>query len=256
MKSILKSTNIYLEPAFTLRYNGIKLYSCINKPYIESRENDMTGMKREQKIVLIVLVLVLFAGLSYLSHRKNSHLIENAGFVMENPIENGTIQGSSFPTTDPTSLVEDQKSIIAVHIEGAVVDPGIYYIDEKIIRVNDVLKLAGGFKEEADRKRVNLAKLVKDEEFIYIPMIGEEVDPNIMPIREIEEREISGKININHASLEELMTLTGIGDAYGRRIIQYRETNGFFTSIEEITKVSGIGPVTFENIKDRITVNQ
>jgi len=68
------------------------------------------------------------------------------------------------------------------------------------------------------------------------------------------EREISGKVNLNTASASELDVLPGIGPAYAQRIIDYREANGGFKSIEEVENVKGIGPKTFEKMKDLITI--
>lgn len=163
--------------------------------------------------------------------------------------------------------VNDNKKVI-VDIKGSVVNPGVYEVDNTS-RVMDVISLAGGLLEDADTSLINLAKIVSDEMTIII-YSREEVSLDkeeeclcdcslINNDACIEEEytnidEEDGYVNINTCSKEELMTINGIGEAKAKAIIDYREKNGNFNTIEDIRNVSGIGDALFEKIKVYITV--
>ena len=108
------------------------------------------------------------------------------------------------------------------------------------MRLYDLIKLAGGFTENADIESINLALLLTDQMKITIPSILDEQETKIK------------KININTADLTLLMTLNGIGEVKAQAIIDYRMKHGPFKTIEEIMKVKGIGLKTYEKIKDYI----
>lgn len=154
---------------------------------------------------------------------------------------------------------ESEETEIVVDLQGAVQRPGIYKL-EKESRVNDLLTLAGGLSEKADRewlsKNINLAQKLSDGIKIYIPFAGEVGGPQSYQgeVAGLASENLSEKININMASSKELERLTGIGPATASKIINFRQENGFFASIEEIMKVPGIGQKTFEKIKNQITV--
>lgn len=145
---------------------------------------------------------------------------------------------------------------IRVYINGAVTHPEVYTLPPGTI-IRDALLAAGGATAEADLNFINLAQPLQDGQQIYVPRFGEAVSPSSQIISpSTSGNTIPGVIiNINTATLADLDTLPGIGPAIAQRIIDYREANGPFTSIEGIMDVSGIGPATFEKIKDRITVN-
>jgi len=150
---------------------------------------------------------------------------------------------------------------IYIHVAGAVENPGVFQLIAGA-RLEDALKLAKPTKEAEVDKFLNRAALLIDGQKIYVPAQGEEtalqaVSPNNSPlIAATGQSPVSpGLININQASLEELDALDGIGPSKAQAIIDYRNSHGGFKSIEEITKVKGIGQVTFEKIKNRITVN-
>ena len=141
------------------------------------------------------------------------------------------------------------KQAIYVHVCGAVRSPGVYELEEGS-RVAQAVKAAGGFIEDASEESLNLARTLNDGEQILV--LTEE---------EMQEQRVStsakpdGRININTAGVEELTSLSGIGEAKAEAILLYRDEHGSFLEIEDICNVSGIGESTFDKIKDRITVN-
>ena len=137
---------------------------------------------------------------------------------------------------------------IAVYLSGAVNNPGIYNFKEGI-RLEEALSIMGGIKLEADISKLNLSKVLYDSEKIVIPYIQHEqieVDNN-------ENLSDTQKVNINEATENELMTLSGIGKITAKKIIEYRK-NGNFEAVEDIKKVPGIGDSKFDKIKDKIAV--
>ena len=139
----------------------------------------------------------------------------------------------------------------------------------------DVIEKAGGLTEEADTSVINLSKKITDEMVIivYSKSQVQEFEKTKETEKIVQQKcaeneiyslkndacisvssEINGKININTASKEELMTLQGIGESKAKEIIKYRETNGNFNSIDEIKNINGIGDNLFASIKENITV--
>ncbi|WP_298837770.1 helix-hairpin-helix domain-containing protein [Clostridium sp.] len=158
------------------------------------------------------------------------------------------------------SNVKSEDTIIKVDIKGAVKSPGVYEI-KKESRVTDLIKLAGGGTKEADLEATNLSKKLNDEDCIIISKKGEanktQMTQNSTQNSPVSSSDNKGKdaiININTASKEELMTLTGIGEAKADVIIEYREQNGGFKSVDELTKVGGIGEKTLAKFVDKIDI--
>lgn len=152
---------------------------------------------------------------------------------------------------DETDVEEDTyPKEIVVHISGQVHNPGVVKL-EPGARVIDAVNAAGGLKNDADLDKINLAKKLQDEDKIYIPKIGEDIDENLLDFQNSVED--GNKININTCTKEELMSLPGIGEVLADRIIQYREKTPF-KKVEDLMNVSGIGEKKFESIKDMIIV--
>jgi len=143
---------------------------------------------------------------------------------------------------------------LIVHITGAVPRPGVYALAQGA-RVQDAISAAGGFLAEAEKKGINLARALEDGEQLDVPYV-EGASPVIAtdapPV--IQDPSATELININFASQVELESLPGIGPTNAQKIIQYREQNGPFITTEDIINVPGIGPGTYERIKDLITV--
>lgn len=131
---------------------------------------------------------------------------------------------------------------VSVHVTGAVVSPGIYTLP-KNSRVADAVDAAGGFLPIADDENINLAAILEDGARLTIEKVDFYSTDASSTIR----------VNINTASLEELDTLPGIGPSTAQAIIDYRRQFGEFQRADEITEVTGIGPATYERIKDLIT---
>jgi len=128
-------------------------------------------------------------------------------------------------------LSNTQASALEVYLSGAVANEGIYAFSEDS-SLGDIIRGAGGVSEDTDLASIE----------IHIAAIGDSslVQPQ--------------KININRAEAWLLEALDGIGDTLAQRIVEYRESNGPFQSIDDLTDVSGIGSKTLENIRDEITV--
>lgn len=139
---------------------------------------------------------------------------------------------------------QDEKENIFVYVCGAVNQEGVYELPLGS-RVYEVIALAGGFREDAATTQVNQAEILDDETRIYVPVIGE---------METLQSEEDGKVNINVAGKEKLMTLPGVGESRAESILKYREEHGKFQTIEDIMQISGIKEGLFEKIKELITV--
>jgi competence protein ComEA len=147
---------------------------------------------------------------------------------------------------------------LRVHVAGAVVRPGVYELGENS-RVEDAVDAAGGFLVEADKNALNLAAHLQDGERLDIPYVAgfiPEDETGFVVITEGTPSPLGGDdlVDINTASVEELDQLPGIGPTIAQRIIDYREENGPFATIDDILNVQGIGSATFDEIKDMITV--
>lgn len=158
--------------------------------------------------------------------------------------------------------IDDQYQKIYVHITGEIKYPGVYEM-ENGDRVFQLVEKAGGVTENADISLINLSKKLIDGEKIVIfakkaiidtGSLSSSTNQSNNSISTNSSVNVSNLININTASQKELEELPGIGPTLSQRIIDYREKNGYFQTIEDIKKVSGIGDKKFEAIKDLITV--
>lgn len=147
---------------------------------------------------------------------------------------------------------------ITVYISGEVSKPGIVTLNEGD-RLATAVEKVGGTTKKADLNGVNMAIKVQDEMHYIIPKIGEVVKDNTSQVVKDDntnqnESSKASQININIATIEELDTLPGVGEATANKIVNYRSENGDFKSIEEIKNVNGIGDKKFEDMKDLICV--
>ncbi len=157
---------------------------------------------------------------------------------------------------------ESKSTKIYVDISGAVKQPGVYQLPEGS-RLFDLLKQAGGLTEDAAIQTVNQAMIIQDQQKIIIltQNQAQSIDTeNINNNGHLEEKsdekssKEAGKININQADLTQLQQLSGIGEKKAQAIIDYRNENGSFKTIEDLAKVTGIGEKTVEKLRDSITI--
>lgn len=204
----------------------------------------------KKTIMILCTITIVLAGIIFILYKNNSSSKEEVVDIFKEENEE----------------IEQPKDIekVTVDIKGMINNPGVYEV-ESGLRVNDVITLAGGLKEGADTSNINLAKIVTDEMTIIIYSTEEVLEkfkqevcicncPYIQNDACINDSEESNLININTAGIEELTTLTGIGDVKAEAIIKYRSEVGKFKTKEELLNVEGIGEALFEKIKDNITV--
>ena len=149
-----------------------------------------------------------------------------------------------FPVVvEPVPVVEEVLPDKAfIYVTGAVHRPGLYALAGEQT-VGEAVETAGGMAAYADTTAVNLAERAADGMHVHIPY-----DWNGVPPAPIDE----GKVSLNQADAEKLMTLPGIGPSMADNIIAYRREHGAFTSIDELQKVKGIGPAKFQKLKDQV----
>ncbi len=197
-------------------------------------------------VILIVFVVLGTVWTSVTMPQEDSSTGNNSDKIVVSQSENSDSEGT----------YEANASTLFVHIAGSVKNPGLYELPQGS-RVSDAVSAAGGMSEDANTSSVNLARQLTDGEQIIVASnedilaATETETSNGSPSGEVFSQ---GKVNINTASAEELMTLDGVGEATADKIIAYRQENGPFARIEEIKEVSGIGEKKFEAMKDAITV--
>ena len=212
----------------------------------------MKDFKLKDNILIVVLVLLIVSGVGYrlvsgwqagkgdfYTFQTGVDLTDDEGGIIED--------GGMKDSTGIRTPVEETKESLIIHIVGAVKNPGVFILQEGD-RVLEAVEKAGGFSEDALKETVNLAARIYDGQQVYIPREGEEVPPAVHQGNQPQ------KININTASQSDLETLPGIGPAKAGAIISDREKNGPFKSVEEITRVTGIGEKTLEGIRDFIII--
>jgi len=192
--------------------------------------------KRE---VVLLGALIVLAGLLFLGRQTRD--LELTGLSKPAAAE------EEFSTeADP---MEESEGQVVVHIAGEVFEPGVYALRAGA-RVVEAIQAAGGETNFADVERLNLARQLVDGEQICVPSILDTAENAV----EETGSAADGKVNINKADEATLESLTGIGPVKAQAIVEYRKAHPF-SSIEEITSVSGIGEKTLEKIRDQITIN-
>ncbi|WP_421084127.1 helix-hairpin-helix domain-containing protein [Rothia nasimurium] len=168
---------------------------------------------------------------------------------------------SAFSTEPPVRAGSDPTSgQLVVHVAGAVAHPGVYQV-EAGARVHDVVELAGGLLPEAHQASINLAEPAQDGVQVYIPTQEEAHTAGVPASGAVvgvdapqTQPAPTALINLNTASVEELQTLPKVGPVLAAAIVAWREENGGFQHVDELDQVSGIGPATLAQLRDKVTV--
>ncbi|MDK0863750.1 ComEA family DNA-binding protein [Clostridium perfringens] len=241
-------------------------------------------------IIAIIATLFLFIGYSKTNDKKISDsdmeklFLDREESKENNEVEEFNEKESDSKKEESNSKEEKDKGIesekeeketsldeekIVVEIKGEVKKPNVYELKNGS-RIYELIEEAGGPTDKADLSNINRALYLSDGQCIVIKNINdvesEEANLNESLNTEVSnnipanssgdkgEKNESSVININTASKETLMTLNGIGESKAQAIIDYRDEIGDFKSIDDITKVSGIGEKTLEKIKDKISI--
>lgn len=147
---------------------------------------------------------------------------------------------------------EVAEGVVVVHVDGAVGAPGVYALGGEP-RVNDAIVAAGGLAEGADTSGLNLAARLADGEKVHVPLVGEAPQASAEPASGSGGGS-DGPVNLNTATVEELDELPGVGEATALAIVEDRETNGPFSSPEDLMRVSGIGEKKFAKLEGLVCV--
>ena len=176
------------------------------------------------------------------------------GYFTPHPQRSAPIVVSTPPLT-ATSPPTATLAPIRVHVTGAVCQPAVYTLPAGSI-VQGAVDAAGGPASDADLDRINLAVELRDQQQVYVPHRGETSPAPLASGGVSGGGGAAGAlINVNTATAAELEKLPRIGPTMAQRILDYREANGPFATVEDIQNVPGVGPATFEGFKDLITVN-
>ena len=188
-------------------------------------------------VAVLLLVALAYVGFNFFSSSGN------AGFSVEHE--------------QTEAQADDSSAKIYVHVAGEVKNPGMVEL-ESDERVAVAIEKAGGATENAQLDSINLAKKCEDGEQISVPS---KVSTETSGVSSAETADATtsstsnnGKVNINTADASGLQQISGIGPSKAQKIITYREQNGKFKSVEDLTNVSGIGEKTLASIKDQICV--
>ena len=220
------------------------------------------NLSKKQKIIISIVIVIIF--ILFLIYVYKNLYEEDSEMLIINSENISSVEENINEEIVGNEQAKIGGEVVVVHIIGEVNNPGVVTLPEGS-RIIDAINKAGGKTEEADLSKINLAYIVEDGTQIYIPRINENLNQVnlitdgagigvIINDSNLEENEVEVKVNINTANKEKLETLPGIGDTTAQKIIDYRESNGKFKTIEDIKNVSGIGDAKFESLKDKISV--
>lgn len=225
-------------------------------------------------LISVIVIFIIIIGVMTFHRQSTATLDGQNGFA-------NSISSSESSSTSVASTEEDSRSSstanqqMYVDVKGAVKNPGVYQINANM-RVVDAINLAGGYNHSADRKHINLAQKLSDQQVVYVPIRGEvkgnpvtstNPGPQASAASSASESQTgdsqdvttasSGneqQINLNTADKTKLQELNGIGEKKADQIIAYRQAHGQFKRIEELKDVPGFGDKTFDNLKSSICV--
>lgn len=224
-------------------------------------------------VVLVAALILTVSGFTLLQSGSGGFSLQKAN-ASEAGLSSAPVSGSQEGVDDrgpdeqdaddaeADSTASSAQDVACVHVSGAVCEPGVYRLAAGS-RVDDAVKAAGGFSDGACAEAINLARVVCDGEQILVPtteQVEQQADASYASGFSdasgglVSASTDSGKVNINTADISTLDTLPGIGPATAERIVADRESNGLFSSIEDLKRVSGIGEKKYAQLADLVCV--
>lgn len=225
---------------------------------------DFLKDKKKTGICVVLVIVVIAAGILYCSsgfkelNKNDTETIfidDGKSDISNDSSEESSSDEVSQEKNYSNNKNESKEKNITVEIKGEVKKPDVYILKENSI-VKDLIDEAGGLTENADITNINRAKQLQNHELVYISNKNDVSQGTVQAASTPQNSAASNAqstVNINSATAEELKTLNGIGDSKAKSIIEYRDKNGGFKSIDDIKNVDGIGEKMFEKIKDSIT---
>ena len=209
------------------------------------------------KLYILIILIMLTTFFFYLLNDNNNDLIQNSQ-ERQSKISDQQIKNSKKLNKKEVSIQKDntKETKIFIDIKGAVKHPNVYEMSSSN-RVIDALNKAEVLKD-ADLSHLNLSEKLVDQKLIYVPKKGE----NSMKINSQQSTLNSSDVkintnqplNLNSATEEQLKNIPGIGPSKAKEILNYREQNHGFNSIDDLMKIKGVGKKTFEKRKEHFTI--
>lgn len=222
----------------------------------------MFDLTRHQLIAAAVIVIVVLVGTGVLVTKSGVFRSSEIKFIEPGASADGPSEA-------------EQPRTFCIHVAGKVNKPGVYDLKPGS-RVKDAIEMAGGAVGDADLETINLAEELQDGQQVYIAPKGQNAPPTVSVVRGGSRTSVrssarpgagresssptklttpgQGTVNINTAGLRELQRLPGIGPAMAQRIIDYRNQNGRFDSVDELDEVRGIGPAKLAKMRPFVTI--
>lgn len=236
---------IYITPAcVTNRITG--------RSYLLYMETFTIGGDHMKQIILshkwIVIILCILVGIYFLwpiITEGSTIMPDSSVLAADTSKVNSTAnQDSNSISTNNDAVPNDEENTVIVYVTGAIQSPGLYKVPSRST-IGDVIKEAGGVLPYGDVESINLAENVQSGQHIHIRFNFHGNPESLLR---------NQKVNINTATIKELDSLPGIGPTMAKRIDEYRQSKGAFTSIEDIKHVKGISDGVFKKLRDKITI--
>jgi competence protein ComEA len=209
----------------------------------ERVEEHLGSLRRRERMGLAVLAVLVVTGAVFWYVRS-----------LPRPVTISAAGGPSPPVAGAASSPSPSPPVLIVHVAGRVMHPGVYRFHQGD-RVIDAIRAAGGARQGADLRSINLAALLTDGQQIIVWKRGSGIQVMAPGMGGAPGTgSTTQPVNLNTATLDQLETLPGIGPALGQRILDYRQLHGPFASVDELVNVSGIGEKRLEDLRPLVTV--